>query len=109
MISIVIGGLLVFIWGNYGRRLLVYKNFLYDMGTGLENSIKGKVVAISNEQSFKDYMEFYPVMILSDDSGKDDQPRLIYYDIEKAPIPFKIGDHVEFSMFGNYIKNIIEN
>lgn len=94
----------VYSWAMNGSRLLKYRGFIYSILNGLERSIEGEVISVSDDISYDNYLEFYSVEIKQ---GKDIQNRKLYIDAVKGKGGLVQGSTVKLKIFENYIKDII--
>lgn len=94
----------VFTWNMIGIKMIRYRNFVYNIITGLEHSLKGVVEKIGTSiESDKD-IEYYYVEIKEEDETEN---RMLHLDAEKDISFLEVGKTVNLKVFGNYIKEIV--
>jgi hypothetical protein len=96
----------LFLWGNYGIRLVAWSRFLKDLEKGLEHEIAGVIATIDEEDSLKEGLEFRAVHLLTGDDTDKIGGRLLYVDASRLPLPVSQGQKVNCKVFGNYLKEI---
>lgn len=96
----------VFLWGNFGAKLWVWRRFLRDMNTGLERQVNGEIAAIDDQPSHKDGLECRALRLLTGEESDKAGGRVLYIDASRFPLPISVGQKVCCTVFGNYIKRL---
>lgn len=97
----------LFLWGNFGVRLVAWNRFLKDIETGLEHSAEGVIDSIDEDIAVKEGLEFRALRLMTGEETDKAGGRLIYVDASRFPLKAGIGQKVRCMLFGNYIKEII--
>ena len=96
----------LFLWGNYGVRLVAWRRFLTEMKKGLERSVSGTIASIDKEENVKEGLEFRALRLFTGEDSDKAGGRLLYVDVSRFPLPVDVGQKVDCMLFGNYIKDI---
>lgn len=96
----------IFLWGNFGFRLITWNRFLKDLGSGINRSAAGVIAAIDEGIAVKDGLEFRALHLMTGEETDKAGGRLLYVDISRFPIKAGIGQKVCCSLFGSYVKEI---
>lgn len=96
----------LFIWGNFGVRIVLWHRFLNDMKNGLERQVEGVIASIDEQDAQKEGLEFRAVRLLTGEESDKIGGRLLYVDTTRLPLPAGSGQKVSCKLFGNYIKDM---
>jgi hypothetical protein len=96
----------LFLWGNFGGRLMAWRRFLKDMQAGLEREATGVISAIAGEDALKEGLEFRAMRLITGDDTDKAGGRLLYVDASRFPLNASPGQRVRCMLFGNYVKDI---
>jgi hypothetical protein len=96
----------LFLWGNFGGRLVAWRRFLRDMQAGLEREATGVIASIDDEEAFREGLEFRAMRLMTGDETDKAGGRLLYVDVSRFPLPAGPGQRVRCKLFGNYVKDI---
>lgn len=96
----------LFLWGNFGVRLVCWNRFLKEMKVGLERSAAGVIATIDEDEAVKEGLEFRALRLLTGDETDKAGGRLLYVDASRFPLPAGIGQKVNCKIYGNFIKDI---
>jgi hypothetical protein len=96
----------LFLWGNFGGRIVAWRRFLKDMRAGLEREATGVVLSIDDNEALKEGLEFRAVRLMTGDETDKAGGRLLYVDSSRFPLPVSLGQRVCCRLFGNYIKDM---
>lgn len=96
----------LFLWGNFGGRLVAWRRFLRDMQAGLEREAAGVIASIDGEEAMKEGLEFRAMRLMTGDETDKAGGRLLYVDASRFPLPAGPGQRVRCMLFGNYVKDI---
>ena len=94
----------VFSWSMVGARIIKYRGYVYNLLTGLEREVVGKVMTINEQIQYINDLEFYGIEISEDDAEIN---RLLYLDKMKDINVFRKGEKVKLITSGNYKKDIV--
>lgn len=104
--AVVLAAISLFIWGNFGGRIVAWNRFLTDMRHGLEREATGVVLSIDDTEAIKEGLEFRAVRLMTGDDTDKAGGRLLYVDSSRFPLKAGLGQRVRCRLFGNYIKDI---
>jgi ABC-type nickel/cobalt efflux system permease component RcnA len=104
--AIVLGVVSLFLWGNFGGRLLCWRRFLTDMQQGLEKEAAGYILSIDDGETTKEGLEFRALHIMTGDETDKAGGRLLYVETSRFPLNVTLGQKVRCRLFGNYVKDI---
>lgn len=103
-ITIVFGGAIIFIWSMKLSPPLAYRKFLRELGRGLSRYVEGEIVAVDEEVTFRDGLDFYAIMVNIGDVNDPEDDRRLYWDAQLGkPEALQIGDQVIMHAHGNDI------
>ncbi len=97
------------VWDLWGRRLRAYERFLMSDRETLSRVFEGRVMELP--EGFKTFqgVEFSPVEIrIHDEDTGDPIDTFVYYDREKLPVPFRIGELIRVRTVDHCIMEIEE-
>lgn len=107
-ITILWGMVLIFLWSMKMSPRLSYRRYLRELRGGLSRTVEGMVMDLSEEQTFREGLHFYG-MILSVGDGKDpEDERLLYWDAQLGRPDLAIGDRVRIHAHGNDIIGLVK-
>jgi hypothetical protein len=96
----------LFLWGNFGGRLVAWRRFLRDMRAGLEREVTGVIASIDGQEALKEGLEFRALRLFTGEESDKAGGRLLYVDSSRFPLPAGPGQKVRCRLFGNYVKGI---
>lgn len=96
----------LFLWGNFGGRLVCWRRFLRDMRQGLEREATGVISSIEDGEAQKEGLEFRALRLLTGDETDKAGGRLLYVESSRFPLPAGPGQKVWCRLFGSYIKEM---
>jgi hypothetical protein len=96
----------LFLWGNFGGRLVCWRRFLHDMRQGLEREASGIIATVDDEVAQKEGLDFRVLRLLTGDETDKAGGRFLYVDTSRFPLPAGPGRKVRCMLFGNYIKEM---
>lgn len=96
-----------FIWGIYGKPVVIYKKFLQELLTGRKRQQTGYVVSIGSEPVYKDNKLFYYEIFIKENVD-DDIDKMLLMDNNKDFPPIEKGKWYEFTLYQNYIVDMKE-
>jgi hypothetical protein len=94
-------------WGLVGARIRKYRHWMLDLRSGIARRLAGEVVSVEGPVSLVGELEFMEVEVRPDGEEGEGEPRRVYYDVQRLPLPFDVRDHVELVTSGNYIQDIL--
>lgn len=102
----VLGVASVFLWGNFGGRLIAWTRFLQGMREGLQREAVGSILSIDDAETTKEGLEFRALHLLTGDDTDKTGGRLLYVESSRFPLAVGLGQKVRCMLFGNYVKGI---
>jgi signal transduction histidine kinase len=99
----------LFLWGNFGIRLIAWNRFLKEMRIGLERTISGMIASIDEDEAMKEGLEFRALRLMTGEESDKAGGRLLYVDASRFPLPACVGQTVSCRLFGNYVKDIMSS
>jgi len=94
----------VFTWSFVGAKIIKYRGFVYSILNGLDRTIQGQIIAVNNNITYDNDLEFYKIEITGDEKEEN---RYLYLDARKDIDTIEVGNNVKLKIFGNYIKDIL--
>lgn len=104
--AIALGVISLFLWGNFGGRLVCWRRFLTDMQQGLERETAGYILSIDDDETTKEGLEFRALRVITGDETDKAGGRLLYVEASRFPLNVTLGQKVRCRLFGNYVKDI---
>ena len=102
-VTLVIGALIIFIWGMKLTPLLSYRKYLREIHSGLSRDVEGVVTQLDTETTFRDGLSFYGMIVNVGDLKDPEDERLLYWDAQLGKPPVAVGDKVTVHAHGNDI------
>lgn len=96
----------VFARGMWGLPIKSYFTFVQDMIQGRDRILTGEIAAIEKDASEQQSIHFDKIHLREEGSSPDDPSRIFYYDNNKLPVPCQVGDKVELTSFGHFVKEL---
>lgn len=94
-----------FIWGIYGKPVVIYKNFVREILTGRKQKRNGYVVRIGSEPTYKDNRLFYYEVFVKDDEDEE-MEQMLLLDSNKEFPNMQENSWYEFELYQNYIIDV---
>ncbi len=95
--TILFGVILLFMYSFYVYPVKAYGKHLNYVLYGKQRNTKGYIVAFDEEEVVREGVTYYPLVINVGEKKAEEDERLFYYDKEKMPFPFQLGDYVEIT------------
>ena len=96
-ITIVFGGVLLFLYSLYVYPIKAYGRHLSYVLHGKKRNTSGYIAAFDEEEVVREGVTYHPLIINVGEKKAEEDERLFYYDKEKMPFPFQLGDYVEIT------------
>ncbi|GHU76789.1 hypothetical protein AGMMS49992_23090 [Clostridia bacterium] len=106
LVTVVLGGLGIFLWGMKITPPLAYLKHLREIHSGLSRTVEGRLVQVEDGQpTFREGIDCYAFVInVGTDPLRPDDPqdeRLLYWDAQKPMPQWSVGDRVAITAHGN--------
>ena len=102
-VTILLGGVLIFMWGLKIAPVVGYKRHLREIREGLCRTAAGSVTRFDGDVTFREGIECRAMIINIGETGDPKDERLFYWDAAKPAPGVKPGDKVEITAHGNDI------
>lgn len=102
-LSILYGAIAIFLYNLRIAPVTAYRRYLRDISRGLRREAQGTLVRLDSDETFKEGVRFYTLVVNIDPKLDPEGERLFYYDVCKPLPPSRVGDQVHVLSHGNYV------
>lgn len=102
-ITLVVGALIVFLWGMKLTPLLCYRKYLRELNSGLSRDVIGIITELDEGTTFRDGISFYRMIVNVGTTGDPEEDRVLYWDAQLGSPELAVGERVEAKAHGNDI------
>ncbi|MDR0898577.1 MAG: hypothetical protein LBN04_12085 [Oscillospiraceae bacterium] len=102
-ITLLGGGLLIFLWGMKLTPLLKYRKYLREIRAGLNHQVEGTVSHIDEDTTSREGLSFFALLVNVGDPENPEDDRLLYWDGQLAKPGLMPGQRVRILAHGNDI------
>lgn len=103
VLSIIYGALFIFLYNMRLAPVTAYRRYLRNIKTGLKRETEGALVSLDSDETYKEGVRFYTMLINVDTKMDPEGERLFYYDVCKPRPDIKEGDLIYIKSHGNYV------
>lgn len=102
-VTIVWGVALIFWWGMKMTPLLGYRRYLKEIASGLTRDVRGIVIDVDPDTSFRDGVYSYGTIVNIGDLTDPEDERRLYWDAQLGSPPYENGQRIALRAHGNDI------
>jgi hypothetical protein len=102
-ITLLGGGLLIFLWGMKLTPLLKYRKYLREIRAGLNRQVEGTVSHFEESTTSREGISFFALLVNVGDPENPEDDRLVYWDGQLQRPDLKRGQRVHILAHGNDI------
>ncbi|MDR0929243.1 MAG: hypothetical protein LBM74_05955 [Oscillospiraceae bacterium] len=102
-ITLLGGGLLIFLWGMKFTPLLKYRKYLREIRAGLNRQVEGSVSHLEETITSREGLSFYALLVNVGDPKNPEDDRLFYWDGQLPRPALLPGQRVRILAHGNDI------
>jgi hypothetical protein len=102
-ITLLGGGLLIFLWGMKLTPLLKYRKYLRESTAGLNRQVEGTVSHLQEDTTSREGLSFYALLVNVGDPNNPEDDRLLYWDGQLPRPDLQAGQPVRILAHGNDI------
>lgn len=106
VLSIVYGAIAIFLYNLRIAPVTAYRRYLRNLTNGLKREAQGALVSLDRDETFKEGVRFYTMLINVDPKMDPEGERLFYYDVCKPLPEIKPGEQVHVLSHGNYVLKV---
>ncbi|GHU68952.1 hypothetical protein FACS1894184_12060 [Clostridia bacterium] len=109
LVTIVLGGLGIFLWGMKITPALSYRRHVREIHSGLSRQVEGRLRQVDEGVTFREGIDCYAFVVDVGDDAEHVDPkneRLLYWDAQKPMPKWQVGDNLRITAHGNDVISI---